>query len=136
MNDIGWPSHLLSGYEVFIPYICMNLNLNAIILGPGANISPCKINSYVFATEMQSHMVQLPFKGNPCRSYKSFVGTPLHPPQFKMPYQTPSARPEYMPHTVMWCLFSFPFSHAPSAVQLTLVVVGIHSTYTTPHHYS
>ena len=51
----------------------------------------------------------LPFEGNDCRSYNSFVGTPLHPPQVEMPHQTPSARPEYMPHTGMWCPFCFLF---------------------------
>ena len=40
-------------------------------------------------------------------SHVNFVGTPLHPPQFKMPYQTPSARPEYMPHTGRCVLFVF-----------------------------
>ena len=80
---------------------------------------PCKIHFYVFATEMQSHStcmvpsVQLhllPSEGTTCRSYRSFVSTPLHP-QFEMPHQTPSARLQYMPHTGMWCPFFPPFCH-------------------------
>ena len=36
------------------------------------------------------------------------MSTPLHhPPQFEMPHQTPSARPEYLPHSGMWCPFCF-----------------------------
>ena len=49
------------------------------------------------------------FEGNTCRSYKTFVGTSLHPPQVEIPHQTPSARPKYMPHTGMWCPFCFLF---------------------------
>ena len=110
------------------------------------NISPCKIHSYLFTTEMQSHSTNmvppvqlhpLPFEGKACRSYRSFVGTPLHPPQFEMPHQTPSARPEYMPHTGMWCPFCFLFCQ--TCVLHTLcsaTELGGGGNHTTLHHYS
>ncbi|KAL5493650.1 hypothetical protein EMCRGX_G014859 [Ephydatia muelleri] len=60
-----------------------------------------------------SHLLHpLPSEGNACRSYRNFVGTPLHPPQIEMPpYQTPSAMPECMPHTCIWCPFCCPSCH-------------------------
>ena len=84
------------------------------------NISPCKVHFYEVATKRQSHSTYmvppvqlhpLPFDGNACRSYRNFVDKPLHPSQPEMPFQTPSARPEYMAHTGMWCPFYCPFCH-------------------------